>query len=111
MAVKRSMEKYLCPVQPRKPEGPEPGFSALPFLSLAFALGVLLQGCKTIWVGWVDKKPEEEAGPTTHNNIIPCPFLFCDSRQELQDFFKDCGKIVEAVRSTLYRLFFIAYAR
>ncbi|CAJ1331565.1 unnamed protein product, partial [Effrenium voratum] len=31
-------------------------------------------GCKTIWVGWVDKKPEEE---------------------ELQDFFKDCGKIVE----------------
>ncbi|CAL1150579.1 unnamed protein product [Cladocopium goreaui] len=32
------------------------------------------EGCKTIWVGWVDKKPEEE---------------------ELQDFFKDCGHIVE----------------
>eukprot|EP00434_Breviolum_minutum_P020983 symbB.v1.2.018512.t1/scaffold1403.1/size153157/18 len=32
------------------------------------------EGCKTIWVGWVDKKPDEE---------------------ELQDFFKDCGHIVE----------------
>ena len=89
----------------RKPEGTDPSlFQLAPVKArkiLRLQSSSLCPGCKTIWVGWVDKKPEEEAGVVFFNPFFAPRSFFLPvggpcAGQELQDFFKDCGKIVEA---------------